>query len=122
VGASSDKVITFTANGRPIRTTVVWTDPPAPANTAGLDDATPTLQHNLNTMLIAPDGTKYFPCSLVRANPQSAATTTGPNSVDNVEVIDASTLAGQWKLEVSVGPLTVGAEQPFALVISGLDP
>jgi hypothetical protein len=100
----------------------VLNDPPAPAHKTRHEDATPTLKHNLKTMLIAPDGTKKITCSLVRANPQSAATTTGPNSVDNVEVIDASTLAGQWKLEVSVGPLTVGAEQPFALVISGLDP
>ena len=109
--------------GDPIRVTVVWIDPAGSPNTGSLDDATATLQNDLDCLLVAPDGTKHHPYSLVRTNPKSPATATGPNQVDNVEVIDAPFLAGQWQLQVKApAQLKGGDSQAFALVVSGVEP
>jgi len=104
----------------PIRASLVWTDPAAPANGRGLDDAKETLQNNLNLRLIAPDETEYFPYSLNRADPLSPAGSSGPNSVDNVEVIDAQSMPGEWRVEISGASFRQGSKQKYALVLSGI--
>jgi hypothetical protein len=102
--------------------TLVWSDPPAPVNNSGLDDATPTLQNDLDVELIPPGdgGVAIHPYTLVRANPGAQATQSGPNRVDNVEVIDAAPQVGKWTVRVKAHRLAAGARQPFALVVSGL--
>jgi len=110
----------FDPTGDPIRVTIAWIDPPGDVNTGGLDDATPALTNDLDLKLVAPDGTSFFPYSLNRANPMSRATTTGPNTVDNLEVVDAVTSPGLWKVQVNGTVLRAGAKQPYAIIISGL--
>jgi hypothetical protein len=108
------------ADGRPVRATLVWIDPAGAANTGGLDDSTPTLVNDLDLTVVAPDGAVFNPYSLVRSSPASPATRTGPNRVDNVEVVDAPPLAGNWTVRVRVNNLGSGASQSFALVVTGL--
>lgn len=104
----------------PLKITVVWTDPAALPNVNGLDDATATLVNNLDCRLTAPDNHVFYPFSLKRANPLERATATGPNQVDNVEMIVAPPLAGEWKLEIQAPPtLKDGERQAFALIVSG---
>jgi len=110
----------FTASGDPIRVTVVWTDPPAPPNQKGLDDGTRVLQNDLDLVVIGPTGTKFFPYTLSRAQAAVPATSSGPNRRDNVEVVDATSEPGTWKVEVSGARLRPGESQKLAVVTSGL--
>ncbi len=103
----------------PIRVTVVWHDPAAPANTGNLDDPMLTLQNDVNIQLIAPDGDTYHPYVLDPANPTGPATT-GDNQRDNVEMIDAPTRAGDWTLKLIGTDFAVGDSQQVSLVITGL--
>ena len=105
--------------GQPARVTVVWTDPPAPPNANGINDNAPTLQNDVDVTLTAPDGKVYFPYSLNAADPLSPATRSGPNRVDNVEVIDAPGLAGQWRLSVRGHVFKSAGPQRCAVVASG---
>lgn len=122
VSPGSDKVFEFdqAADGPRVRATLVWIDPAAPANTGGLDDASLSLQNDLDLTLTAPDNSTFFPYSLDRANPLSPATRSGANKVDNVEVIDAPPQQGRWSLRVKAANLKVGTEQRFAIVVTGL--
>ncbi len=105
----------------PIRVTLVWTDPAGLTNTGGLDDPTPSLRNNLDLTLRSPDGKTFFPYRLVREDPLAEALQDGPNDVDNVEVVDAPSADGNWIIEVTATNLTIGNEQEFALVVSGLE-
>lgn len=114
--------MTFNAasDGSPIRVTLVWHDPPAPANTGGLDDRAPALQNDLDVQLTAPGGTRHHPYRLDPANPAAPARRDAPNRVDNVEMVDAPGAAGTWQISVSARPLASGPSQRATLVTSGL--
>jgi subtilisin family serine protease len=120
INKGESKELRFASASEAIRVTVVWSDPPAPANVGTLDDATPTLQNNVDCMLVAPDGAKYFPYSLVRTNPLLPATANGPNNVDNVEVIDAPPATGAWTLQLNGTDFKVGTQQAVTVIVSGL--
>jgi hypothetical protein len=112
----------LTATGGPIRITLVWTDPPAPANRGQINDPTPALVNDLDIRLLAQDGTIYYPYSLDRSDPGAIARTDRPNRVDNVEVIEVRRPARSsevWKLEIRASQLK-DSSQPFAVVVSGL--
>ncbi len=108
----------------PIRVTLAWTDPAAPPNFGGIDDATPALINDLDLALIAPDGvTAFYPWSLDPSAPTEPATRVGPNAVDNVEVVDVdsadNTWTGAWTIRVGLnGELSRDQPQPYALVSS----
>lgn len=129
VESNAVKTFVFTATGDPIRATVVWLDPASVPNAGGVDDPTPTLMNDLDARLVAPGGGVFHPYSLDRANVWSVtnnqpnpARRDQANRVDNVEVIDAPTASGQWKLEVNAHSLKSGNKQSFALVVTGLKP
>lgn len=118
-----------------VRATLVWLDPPAPAQSeqSPIDDPTPALINDLDLRLIDPEGKIHYPWSLSldRDNafrPESLSKS-GPNRVDTVERVDAragAPIAGRWRLEVSMGTPPVDdqgaiAPQAYALVIEGLD-
>lgn len=116
----------FNATGRPVRVTVVWIDPPAKANAGGIDDATPALMNDLDLRVTDPNGTVYLPYSLdlaqiwdTSSGAPKRARTDRANRVDNVEVVEAASVAGSWKVEVT-GTKLVGA-QAFVLAVSGLE-
>lgn len=123
VGSGPAKTYNFTqpAQGTAVRATLVWIDPPAAPNAGGLDDATPALENDLDLEVRAPDGTVFFPYSLSTANPLAPATRNGPNRVDNVELVDAPALQGNWQVKVKATTLRTGSSQSFALVVSGLE-
>jgi subtilisin family serine protease len=105
-----------------IRVTIAWLDPPAPASSDKLDDTTPTLQNDLDLELVGPDGAVHYPYSLDRRDPLAQATRSGPNTVDNVEVIDIDSppQRGTWLVRVKADKLKPRVTQTFALVVSGL--
>jgi hypothetical protein len=103
----------------PVRVTVVWNDPPAPANTGNLDDPFKTLRNDINIELHSPDGVIFRPYILDPANPATPATT-GNNERDNVEVIDAPTRSGEWTLRLVGTDFAEGDKQAASVVVSGL--
>jgi hypothetical protein len=107
--------------GQPIRATVVWLDPPGNINTGGLDDALSALVHDLDLIVVAPDGSRFFPWSLDPRNPANPATRTGANSVDNVQRVDVDgvdAVAGRWTVRVTAAG--AARDQEFAIVLTGL--
>jgi PKD repeat protein len=105
----------------PIRVTIVWNDVP-PTNTPAksLDPADPMLVNDLDITLTKGSDT-FYPWKLDRNNPSAAATNSGKNSVDNVEVIDIpNPTSGSYVITVShVGTLS-GGSQEFSIILSGV--
>jgi photosystem II stability/assembly factor-like uncharacterized protein len=116
-------------NQKRLRVTLVWTDPPAPPTAEGLDVRTKTLVHDLDVELYPSGGGIFYPYSLDQTNPRAAPTTTGANTVDNVEVIDLDAqrvnavdpTRGEWTVRVRADHLPPGTSQEFALIVSSLD-
>ena len=107
--------------GRP-RVSLVWIDPPAPANAGGIDDRSTSLTLDLDLVLIDPTGRKFYPWSLDPNKPSQSATRSGPNKRDNVErvdVPDGAASAGEWTVEVR-GP-NAAASRKFVLAITGFE-
>ncbi len=109
--------------GSALRVVLAWSDPPAGVNTGGLDDATPALVHDLDLSLIAPDGTTFRPWSLDPGDPMGPATASGPNTRDNLEVVDVTAddnaSDGVWQVRVeSASAHPRGAVQGLSLVSS----
>lgn len=101
------------AGGRDVRVTLVWLDPPGAAS--GTD-----LIEDLDMRIVSPDGRAYFPWSLSAVDPTKLATNSGPNSTDNVEVIDLPTnvqVASGWHIEVDASKLS-GASIHYALAVN----
>ncbi len=106
--------------GVPLRITLCWTDPAAPAqNTPGAP--VPTLIHDLDLRVVSlSDAQTTRPYVLDPLNPTASATT-GDNTLDNVEqvVIPNPPTRGAYRIEVShKSPLSNGP-QPFSLIITG---
>jgi outer membrane protein assembly factor BamB len=105
------------SSGLPLKLSVVWTDPPAPAG------STNPLRNNLDLLVTAPNGTIY------RGNrfsgawsiPNPGATTDTANNVENVFV--QTPQVGEWTMRVSSASTMVNppglSGQDFAVVYSG---
>lgn len=119
--AYSVKARAMPAQGRP-RVSLVWIDPPAPANASGIDDRSTALALDLDLVLIDPTGRKFYPWSLDPDKPSQSATRSGPNKRDNVErvdVPDGAASAGEWTVEVR-GP-NAAANRQFVLAVTGFE-
>jgi PKD repeat protein len=67
-------------------------------------------------------GSTYYPWKLNRNSPASAATNSGENNVDNVEVVYiASPVAGTYTITVDHDGSISGGTQAFSMIISGID-
>lgn len=113
----------------PVRVTIAWLDPPGAPNGGGVDDPSPALINDLDLSVVPPNGTPLFPYSLDASNIWNVANgqpalahTDRANRVDNVEVVDAPSASGEWKIEVRAASLKQGTSQSFVLIVSGLKP
>jgi subtilisin family serine protease len=103
------------AEGADLEATLVWTDPPAPPSTPGLNTRTSVLVNDLD-LRIEGNGDEFFPYLLDPADPDAAATH-GINSVDTVERVYASgQKAGAYTATVSLSPSAPSGQQ-FSLVM-----
>ncbi len=117
----------FAWNGTdPVRATLVWLDPAGAAQTAP-DSRVPNLVHNLDLVVVAPDGTTlHQPFTMpfvgvwTQATLQSPATR-GKNNVDNVEqvLIETPGQAGTYTLRVSLDGNLSASTQPYSLIVTG---
>ena len=118
--AGETKNLKFQSTGKPVRVTIAWIDPPARANTAGLNDPTPTLTHDVDLELMDPDGTRHFPYRIDLSDAHQPARNDGPNRVDNAERVDAPASPGLWTVILRGASMPSGSSQRVAIVISGL--
>lgn len=122
------KEYTYTAlGGKPLVTTVCWTDKRGIPPAATVDNPTPMLINDLDVRLIrVSTGDTTFPWKLNGSVPTAAATR-GDNKVDNVEKIElASPVAGEtYKIRIThkgtlSGPTANLPIQPYSLILSGI--
>jgi hypothetical protein len=111
------------ASGKsPLKVSICWTDPPAPATTGNLlNDRTKKLIHDLD-IRVKRGSRVYYPWKLDVMNPVMPATR-GDNDVDNVEVIEIdSTVIGEtYTIEVThKGTLTRSGTQRYTLIATGV--
>lgn len=119
--AQPSELHAYTWNGtQPIKVTICWTDPPG-AIQSGLDNPTLCLVNDLDLRVQAPDGTTvHMPFVLDPASPAAPATT-GDNVRDNVErVYISAPVAGTYTVQVGHKGTLVGADQSYALLVSGV--
>ncbi len=116
--------IKFYADGSTnIRLTLTWNDPkgtsPALTWTASdLDNSTSMLVNDLDFRLYSGSSLQASPYTLDPASP-SAAASTGDNTRDNIERIDAGTLSAGW-YEIRIGHKgTLSGDQKFHLWLEG---
>lgn len=104
--------------GQPIRVTLVWTDPAAPA-LSGYDDRTAVLINDLD-LRIDDGSTTFMPWVLDVNNPSNAATT-GDNTVDNVEQVIVSSPVSGGSYTISVTHKgALGLAQNYSLIFSNV--
>lgn len=108
-GETDEFDMTVPEGASSVKVSLVWDDYPAAAN------ADPALVNDLNLILIAPNGTQYFPWVLNPNNPGNAATT-GTNTLDNVEqVFVQNALSGIWTVRITGTSVPIGP-QNFSIV------
>ncbi len=116
----------------PLRTTLVWTDPPGPARTES-SEIDPVLVNDLNLMAISPSGTTnhVFVMPYVVGNDSlppfhpdllDEPAVTGMNFTDNkIMVLVNDPEPGIWDIEISHTGSLHGDTQMYALVVDGLE-
>lgn len=114
------KTFTITAQGGvvPLMASISWTDPEAVANSAGLNDRTPSLVNDLDIRVSNASAT-FFPWRLDPANPNSPATK-ADNLVDPFEKIQINSASGVYTVTISHKG-TLVAPQNFTLILSGIN-
>jgi subtilisin family serine protease len=113
----------------PIKATLAWTDPAGSATATG-ESRVARLVHDLDLLIIGPDGALFRPWVMPHVGDWSPTSLTlpatrGRNSTDNVEqvVIASPSAPGVYQVEVKLyNSLAAGlGEQAFSLIISGAD-
>ncbi len=106
---------------QPLKVTIVWTDVPGTPVSAQLDPTTPMLVNDLDLRITRLSST-YYPWKLDKNNPSYAATNSGENNVDNVEVIYiANPVSGTYTVTIDHDGSLSGGSQAFSMIISGID-
>lgn len=105
---------------QPLNITICWTDPTANQNTPDIiDERTPRLVNNLD-LKVFKDGVVYYPWKLDPNNPQSPATNSSDNDVDNIEKIFIENAEpGTYTIQVSHKGSLLNGNQEFTLIADG---
>ncbi len=104
---------------QPFKVTVCWTDPAGTPVAAQLDPLTAMLVNDLD-LRVSSGATTFYPWKLDRNNPASAATNSGENNTDNVEMVFiGSPSAGEYVVTVDHDGTLTGTAQVFSIIVSG---
>lgn len=107
----------YTANGGPLKVTLVWTDPESTPSTG----SGPHLVHDLDLRVITSNGGSLLPYVLatdvdnLRVQPAQR----GDNAVDPNEQIFADSVTGPITVSINLKGNAPNAPLPFSMVISG---
>lgn len=111
--------------GAPLKASLCWTDPAAPARTLA-DDRSPNLINDLDVRITAPDGTVFRPYVMPFVGDWSDASMgapaiTGDNITDNMEqvFIASAPQTGSYTVSISHKGTLTNNEQYYALIITG---
>lgn len=118
----SKESVFFARATEPVRITIVWTDPAGEVPSPQLNPTNRILVNDLDIRLIRQvDGREFRPWVLDPANP-SAPAHTGDNVLDNVEQIYLDQpLVGFYTLKVSHKLSLSSGQQPYAIMVTGLE-
>jgi len=106
--------------GAPLTATICWTDVPGIVNNGILNSSIPALVNDLDIRITQGSNT-YFPWRL-QSNASLLAVRNGDNFVDTVETIKIdSANGGDYIITISSKGTLVNNDQPFGLIISGID-
>lgn len=106
--------------GAPLTATICWTDVPGIVNNGILNSSIPALVNDLDIRITQGSNT-YFPWRL-QSNASLLAVRNGDNFVDTVETIKIdSANGGDYTITISSKGTLVNNNQPFGLIISGID-
>ena len=113
---------TYYSNGTSdINVTLCWTDPPGTPPAASLNPTTSMLVNELDLKIYDEAAATYYAWKLNPYSPSAAATHSGENWRDNVEVVNIqSPSAGYYTLRVDHDGSLSGSEQAYALIVTGL--
>ncbi len=119
-GGTYTTTITATS-GYPIKVTICWTDPKGTPPAASLDPSDVMLVNDLDLRVEDQSSTIYYPWKLDKSNPSNAATNSGENNVDNVEMvyIENPTPGEVYTITVDHDGSLSGGSQAFSMIISG---
>ncbi|MAT43306.1 MAG: hypothetical protein CL609_13280 [Anaerolineaceae bacterium] len=99
-------------SNEPLRATLVWTDYP------GSTTATKALVNDLDLVVTAPNGTKYYGNSGVYSS-NSSCLSNGHDRCNNTEtVFIPNAVQGQYTITVTGYNVPQGGQQPYAIIIS----
>ncbi|MCO6161961.1 S8 family serine peptidase [Flavobacterium sp. NRK F7] len=104
----------------PLIASITWTDVPGVAKTNTVEnEATAALINNLD-IKITRNGTTYYPWRL-QADPNTSATRTDDNNVDNVEQVKIDNpSAGEYLITITHKGTLINGSQDFSLVVTGV--
>ncbi|MBA4152805.1 S8 family serine peptidase [Flavobacterium sp.] len=106
--------------GAPLTATICWTDVPGIVNNGVLNSTIPALVNDLDIRITQGSNT-YFPWRL-QSNASLLAVRNGDNFVDTVETIKIDSVnGGDYTITISSKGTLVNNDQPFGLIISGID-
>jgi len=119
----SQEFVFFARASEDVKITLVWTDPAGQVPVAQLNPTNRILVNDLDIRLTRQvDGQEFRPWILDPANP-SAAAQRGDNNLDNVEQIYLDQpMVGFYTLKITHKASLSGGSQPFALLVTGLEP
>jgi len=119
-GTSYQRTVTADGN-QPLQVTIVWTDVPGTPVGASLDPIDPMIVNELDLRITQASNT-YYPWKLDRNNPTNAASRSGENNVDNVEVvtIDNPSAGVDYTIVIDHDGSLSGGSQVFSLIVSGI--
>lgn len=113
IGTGNSASYSFTANGGPLKISLVWTDYPS-TETANID-----LVNDLDLTVTGPDGT--FKGNVFSGGwSQTGGDWDTVNNVENV-YLQSATVDSEWSVQI-IGHNVPFGPQPFALVVSGGTP
>ena len=107
------------ANGVPLRATIVWNDPPGAPVAPALDPPDKMLVNDLD-LRVSSSNTTFTPWILDPANPAAPAGT-GDNNTDNVEQVHIfSPTAELYTITVTHKGALAGGFQDYSLILTGI--
>lgn len=110
-GGYDDYSVTVLNGSAELKITLIWDDYP------GTPNAAKTLMNDLDLVVTAPNGTRYYPWVLDPGSP-SASATTGIDRTNNVEQVYITTpLEGNWNIRVN-GTTVPYPNQTYSLILN----
>jgi hypothetical protein len=102
-----------------LKVSICWTDPASSFVNNGIIDPTTSYLVNDLDVKLTKSGINYYPWTLNKTSPFSAAVNTVPNNVDIFERVDIEDAVGTYTITVSHKGTLLSGNQNFSLIVTG---